>query len=142
MGKVHYLCEKAADDGELFGLIYRAATHTLAEFDGSIDCLRLTVMFGGGNMICLANRKGDLYRNYNDAEDRPHNERIYGLKRIVHPSGNNDGINFYDEFLCIQTVYVGNSHWCEVHSGLRNKFMEEFKKALIVSDNFYLSDQD
>ncbi|MBR5670085.1 hypothetical protein IKX12_03360 [Candidatus Saccharibacteria bacterium] len=138
--EVYYSHEKRADDGELFKLIYRAATHAFAHYGSSMLRLRLTILFGGGNMICLASNKSDLYRNYNDAEDRRDTERIMGLRRIVHPKEDSNVINYYDEFLCIQAVVNSDPsiHWYEPCPELRKAFMDEFEKILTTTDNFCL----
>lgn len=138
--EVYYSREKRADDDELFQLMYRAATHAFAHYGSSILRLRLTILFGGGNMICLASNKSDLYRNYNDAEDRRNTERIMDLRRIVHPNEGGGVINYYDEYLCVEAA-VNNGpsqHWYDPYPELKEAFMDELKMVLATTDNFCL----
>ena len=142
MGNIYCSCEERPDDGELFKLVHRAATHAMANFVDEKSRMRLTILFGGCSMISFANHKEDLYANYNEAESRGMGDRILELRKIIIPSENSGTISYYNEYLNVEAAYGEKSskswQWYSPCPEIMDAFMDEFEKVLATADGYCL----
>ncbi len=142
MESIYCSREERPDDGELFKLVHRAATHAMANFVNEKSRIRLTILFGGCSMISFANHKEDLYANYNEAESRGMGDRILELRKIIIPSGNSGTISYCDEYLNVEAAYGEKSskswQWYSPCPEIMDAFMDELEKVLATADGHCL----